>query len=110
MQVKSWASGPIPVWPDVLKLIACRMSLIGVLVLTGCASVKAPDANVVKTPGAIESTSTGTTPAVPILIEPAAPLKVLNLGLALGSGAARGFAHVGVIQVCLLYTSDAADE
>lgn len=99
MQVKLGASGPIPVWPDVLKLIACRMSLIGVLVLTGCASVKAPDANVVKTPSAIESTSTGTTPAVPILIEPVAPLKVLNLGLALGSGAARGFAHVGVIQV-----------
>ena len=99
MQVKSWALGPIPVWPDVLKLIACRMSLIGVLVLTGCASVKAPDANVVKTPGAIESTSTGTTSAVPILIEPVVPLKVLNLGLALGSGAARGFAHVGVIQV-----------
>lgn len=99
MQVKSWASGPIPVWPDVLKLIASRMSLIGVLVLTGCASVKAPDANVVKTPGGIESTSTGTTPALPILIEPVVPLKVLNLGLALGSGAARGFAHVGVIQV-----------
>ena len=99
MQVKLWASGPIPVWPAVLKLIACRMSLIGVLVLTGCASVKAPDANVVKTPGAIESTSTGTTSAVPILIEPVVPLKVLNLGLALGSGAARGFAHVGVIQV-----------
>jgi NTE family protein len=75
------------------------MSLIGVFVLTGCASVKAPDANVVKTPSAIESTSTGTTPAVPILIEPVVPLKVLNLGLALGSGAARGFAHVGVIQV-----------
>jgi len=99
MQVKSWPLGSIPVWPDVLKLIASRMSLIGVLVLTGCASVKAPDANVVKTPGAIESTSTSTTPAVPILIEPVAPLKVLNLGLALGSGAARGFAHVGVIQV-----------
>ncbi|MEY3938449.1 MAG: family protein RssA [Pseudomonadota bacterium] len=99
MQVKSWASGPIPVWPDVLKRIACRMSLIGVLVLTGCASVKAPDASVVKTPGAIESTSTGTSTAVPILIEPVVPLKVLNLGLALGSGAARGFAHVGVIQV-----------
>jgi hypothetical protein len=91
MQVKSWALRPIPVWPDVLKLIACRMSLIGVLILTGCASVKAPDA--------IETTSTGTTPVVPIAIEPVVPLKVLHLGLALGSGAARGFAHVGVIQV-----------
>ncbi|MEY4124349.1 MAG: family protein RssA, partial [Pseudomonadota bacterium] len=99
MQVKSWALRPIPVWPDVLKLIACRMSLIGVLILTGCASVKAPETNVVKTPGAIETTSTGTTPVVPIAIEPVVPLKVLHLGLALGSGAARGFAHVGVIQV-----------
>ena len=99
MQVKSWALRPIPVWPDVLKLIACRMSLIGVLILTGCASVKAPETNVVKTPAAIETTSTGTTPVVPIAIEPVVHLKVLHLGLALGSGAARGFAHVGVIQV-----------
>ena len=99
MQVKLGASGPIPVWPDVLKLIASRMSLIGVLVLTGCASVKAPDANVVKTPGAIEAPMTGTAPVVPIAIEPVVPLKVLHLGLALGGGAARGFAHVGVIQV-----------
>jgi NTE family protein len=30
---------------------------------------------------------------------PLRPLKVLHLGLALGGGAARGFAHVGVIQV-----------
>ena len=75
------------------------MSLIAVLVLTGCASVKAPETNVLKTPSAIETTTTGTTPAVPIAAEPVVPLKVLHLGLALGSGAARGFAHVGVIQV-----------
>ena len=99
MQVKPWPLGPIPVWPDVLKRVACSMSLIGVLVLTGCASVKAPDANVVKTPGAIETPMTVTTPVVPIAIEPVVPLKVLHLGLALGGGAARGFAHVGVIQV-----------
>ena len=99
MQVKSWPLGSIPVWPEVLKITACRMSLIAVLVLTGCASVKAPETNVLKTPGAIETTTTGTTPAVPIAAEPVVPLKVLHLGLALGSGAARGFAHVGVIQV-----------
>ena len=75
------------------------MSLIAVLVLTGCASVKAPETNVLKTPSAIETTTTGTTPVVPIAAEPVVPLKVLHLGLALGSGAARGFAHVGVIQV-----------
>ena len=99
MQVKSWPLGSIPVWPEVLKITACRMSLIAVLVLTGCASVKAPETNVLKTPSAIETTTTGTTPAVPIAAEPVVPLKVLHLGLALGSGAARGFAHVGVIQV-----------
>jgi len=74
------------------------MSLIAVLVLTGCASVKAPETNVLKIPGAIETT-TSTTPVVPIAAEPVVPLEVLHLGLALGSGAARGFAHVGVIQV-----------
>ena len=99
MQVKSWPLGSIPVWSNVLKITACRMSLIAVLVLTGCASVKAPETNVLKTPSAIETTTTGTTPAVPIAAEPVVPLKVLHLGLALGSGAARGFAHVGVIQV-----------
>ena len=99
MQLKSWPLGSIPVWPEVLKITACRMSLIAVLVLTGCASVKAPETNVLKTPSAIETTTTGTTPVVPIAAEPVVPLKVLHLGLALGSGAARGFAHVGVIQV-----------
>jgi NTE family protein len=99
MQVNSWPLGSIPVWSNVLKFTACRMSLIAVLVLTGCASVKAPETNVLKTPSAIETTTTGTTPAVPIAAEPVVPLKVLHLGLALGSGAARGFAHVGVIQV-----------
>ena len=90
MQVKSWLLGSI-----------------SVLVLSGCASVKAPDTPVVKTPIAIETPITGpisgpttspTTP-VPISTEPVAPPKVLHLGLALGGGAARGFAHVGVIQV-----------
>ena len=41
-------------------------------------------------------------PAVPVLVPPVvapAPPKPPRLGLALGGGAARGFAHVGVIQV-----------
>jgi len=54
--------------------------LYAALGLVGCASVKPPD------------------PA-PTPAPPAAEKKVLHLGLALGSGAARGFAHVGVIQV-----------
>ncbi len=100
MQVKLWPLRSIPVWGDVLRISLCRMSLIGVLVLTGCASVKAPDTQVLKTPGAVETPTAGSGTVAPIAVPPAPPpLKVLNLGLALGGGAARGFAHVGVIQV-----------
>ncbi len=100
MQVKLWPLRSSPVWRDVLRISLCRMSLIGVLVLTGCASVKAPDTQVIKTPGAVETPTAGSGTVAPIALPPAPPpLKVLNLGLALGGGAARGFAHVGVIQV-----------
>jgi NTE family protein len=100
MQVKLWPLRSSPVWRDVLRISLCRMSLIGVLVLTGCASVKAPDTQVIKTPGAVETPTAGSGTVAPIAVPPAPPpLKVLNLGLALGGGAARGFAHVGVIQV-----------
>ena len=88
------------------KLSLCQLSLLSVLILSGCASVKAPDSQVLKLPGVIETPSSGagptpaTAPTAPILaIEPVVPPKVLHLGLALGGGAARGFAHVGVIQV-----------
>ena len=100
MQVKLWPLRSSPVWRDVLRISLCRMSLIGVLVLTGCASVKTPDTQVLKTPGAVETPTVGSGTVAPIAVPPAPPpLKVLNLGLALGGGAARGFAHVGVIQV-----------
>ena len=100
MQVKLWPLRSSPVWRDVLRISLCRMSLIGVLVLTGCASVKAPDTQVIKTPGAVETPTAGSGTVAPIALPPPPPpLKVLNLGLALGGGAARGFAHVGVIQV-----------
>lgn len=38
-------------------------------------------------------------PATPVPPVPPAPLKPPRLGIALGGGAARGFAHIGVIQV-----------
>jgi len=38
-------------------------------------------------------------PATPVSAEPAIPKRAPRIGLALGGGAARGFAHVGVIQV-----------
>jgi NTE family protein len=61
-----------------------RGSLIGAVlsVLVGCASVSLPPP------------STPSQPAQPALSEK----KIPHIGLALGGGAARGFAHVGVIQ------------
>jgi len=63
------------------------ISLLAAIVLTGCATAPLP----------IES------PAPPVPVNPVpAPVMVKippRIGLALGGGAARGFAHVGVIQV-----------
>ena len=76
-----------------LQRSAC-WALMSVMLLAGCASVKAPDLSSAK---AQQSTAESTT--APALGEPPVAPKVLHLGLALGGGAARGFAHVGVIQV-----------
>lgn len=55
--------------------------------LSACASVTTPP-------------DTPATPATPPAVPPVAqPVKPPRIGLALGGGAARGFAHVGVIQV-----------
>lgn len=65
-------------------------------VLAGCAS--APTGNAPVT-SADSTSSTAQTPTAPAT--PAAPPKIvrpLKIGLALGGGAARGFAHVGVIK------------
>ena len=68
------------------KLKSSRLSLIMAAVfLAGC--VTAPVVPVPVTP-----------PDVPLPVQPA-PRKVLKIGLVLGGGAARGFAHIGVIQV-----------
>ena len=65
----------------ILWVITC--TLIG---LAGCSSLR-PD-------------PAGTTPGQPVLVTPVEPIqRPPRLGLALGGGAARGFAHVGVIQV-----------
>ena len=70
----------MPITPFQTRL---RPSLLGLLLifLAGCASVPAP---VKPTP-----------PVAPS----AEPKKIPKLGLALGGGAARGFAHIGVLQV-----------
>jgi NTE family protein len=79
----STAAGEHPLKPSSPRLtrrgfsIACASAL-----LAACASP------------ATRTTESNATPARP----PAAPPKPLRIGLALGGGAARGFAHIGVIK------------
>lgn len=67
-------------------LLAGSAGVLGVL--SGCATA----------PPASAPASTGT-PVPPPGPAAAAPLRPPRIGLALGGGAARGFAHIGVIQV-----------
>jgi len=94
MQVKlmsEWRLNSLGAW---LFQRSAYLGLLCAMLLAGCASVKAPDLNAAKPPQSPADSATVTAVGEP----PVAP-KVLHLGLALGGGAARGFAHVGVIQV-----------
>jgi NTE family protein len=100
MQVKSRLPRSSNEGLQILKKSLSLISLVGVLILSGCASVKTPSVVASKPIESIEPPTVVSTPiAPPVITEPIAPPKVLHLGLALGGGAARGFAHVGVIQV-----------
>ena len=100
MQVKLWPLLPSRDGLRLFKLCLFRLSVVSALVLSGCASVKTPDTSVSKSPPSLETPTIETVPTGPsVVTEPGPPPKVLHLGLALGGGAARGFAHVGVIQV-----------
>ncbi len=77
-----------------LALIARRLGLLGwlaglLLGLAACQSVPTLPAPPVVT----------ATDPPPIVVVPPRPPKPPRIGLALGGGAARGFAHIGVIQV-----------
>jgi NTE family protein len=92
--------GALKAWvrPHRAHVILCIVGLVGVLTLSGCASVKEVPVAAPKVVSSGETVvSTTVTPPMPEIVPP--PPKVLHLGLALGGGAARGFAHVGVIQV-----------
>lgn len=71
--------------------------LVLVALLAGCASeprsVVVPDVSV--SPTGMGVPGDGSTPATAVVVPKVPP----RIGLALGGGAARGFAHVGVIQV-----------
>jgi len=100
MQVKSRLPRSSNEGLQILKKSLSLICLLGVLILSGCASVKTPSVVASKPIESIEPPTVVSTPiAPPVITEPIAPPKVLHLGLALGGGAARGFAHVGVIQV-----------
>ncbi|WP_372659538.1 patatin-like phospholipase family protein [Hydrogenophaga sp.] len=72
----------------VLNKVLNTGALLGLILLTGCSLMPQADPS-----GPV---SVATTPPAPVVeVERRAP----RLGLALGGGAARGFAHVGVIQV-----------
>lgn len=68
-----------------IKNLSRRASILAFLALAGCS---------VRPPLVPETPPVAPTPAVP-----EAATRAPRLGLALGGGAARGFAHVGVIQV-----------
>jgi NTE family protein len=72
--------------PDVARRRALRLAVAAAASVAGCATVPPATPPVVAAPPA---------PAA----RPPAPPKPPKFGLALGGGAARGFAHVGVIQV-----------
>ena len=66
-----------------MSFIRQTLLFLSVLILAACAHVTPPP----------------TPKPEPPVVEAPAPKKPLKLGLALGGGAARGFAHIGVLQV-----------
>jgi len=77
--------------------------ILSVALLSGCQTPPKPpvppESAVTSTPSSPEVEVTP--PAVPPAVEqvPVTPPRRLKIGLALGGGAARGFAHIGVIKV-----------
>ncbi|MBS0317769.1 MAG: patatin-like phospholipase family protein [Proteobacteria bacterium] len=76
--------GAEPTWRLRRQLLTGAAGLLAGLLIAGCATPPAPP------PSPIPA------PTVP---PPVVPKRPPRIGLALGGGAARGFAHVGVIQV-----------
>jgi NTE family protein len=70
---------------------ACAMGSLGALGVAGCSSVP-------KTTGAVAPVAAASAPPPAVTPAPAPPPRRPRVGLALGGGAARGFAHIGVIQ------------
>ena len=98
LQCFLWAPRALIRLTQPTRLMTFILGLTGALILSGCASVKDVPVATSKVWSSSEVViGTSVTPPLPEIVP--LPLKVLHLGLALGGGAARGFAHVGVIQV-----------
>jgi NTE family protein len=77
---------------DLNKVRRATLALTLAAVLAGCQT--AP-----RVPPAVPPVTTTEPAPPPIVVVPPRPPKPPRIGLALGGGAARGFAHIGVIQV-----------
>jgi NTE family protein len=76
-----------PTMPSLTALRACLLSL-GIALLAGCGSLPS-----------LSSSKPAATPPVPAPAPAPAAVRKPKIGLALGGGAARGFAHIGVIKM-----------
>ena len=79
---------------EVILALAAGAGSLFAAGLGGCASTPAA----VPVPSAPLAAAAPQVPVVPIPIVPPPPPRRPRIGLALGGGAARGFAHIGVIQ------------
>ena len=72
--------------------------LAWVALLAACAAPRVPESEIITETPLVPSPQLGAS-APAVVLAPPAPRIPPRIGLALGGGAARGFAHVGVIQV-----------
>ncbi|HXD06362.1 MAG TPA: patatin-like phospholipase family protein [Burkholderiaceae bacterium] len=83
-------------------LAAAAAALVGCATQPSAPPEKTPPPVVAVTPAASAPDTTNALPTVPtppVAVVPKAPPRPPRIGLALGGGAARGFAHIGVLQV-----------
>ncbi|MEY4563309.1 MAG: hypothetical protein RLZZ618_2586 [Pseudomonadota bacterium] len=74
------------------SVVRAAFVLVSIATLSGCLSLAPPPPAPVSPPVASE-------PVAPSLVAPKPSPRPPRIGLALGGGAARGFAHIGIIQV-----------
>lgn len=77
---------------NVMRLLGFMGTSVGALAIAGCASAPPNSPTAMTSAAPTVSSSALTGPA-------AAPTPAIKIGIALGGGAAKGFAHIGVIKV-----------